>query len=637
MTDSLQHECGLAFIRLRQPLDYYQAKYNDPLWGLRRLYLLAEKQHNRGQDGAGVAAVKLNRTIGQPYIAHDRLTEPSPPWQHLTRRLETQLQHLQQLYPQSTFDANWYYQHFPYAGEILLAHLRYGTYGVNGLENCHPVVRQSSIPSRCLLAAGNFNLTNVQEQTQLLSRQGKHSAQQADTLTVLELIASALDHALDQRVMDYYQAHPNDSNPVDAQQWAIEELPLQNLLGETAQTWDGGYVIAGIIGHGHSFIIRDPNGIRPAFYYIDDEVIAVASERPALITTFGCPISAVHELPAGNILIAPRAGEAQIHAFSANQPKMSCSFERIYFSRGSDHEIYNERKALGRLLAPPVLDAIDHNLSDTVFCYIPNTALVSFRGLVEALDEHLNAHKAQQISTLDAPNDPIAIKGILAQRIRVEQAVNKDTQMRTFIADSAARLSLAQHVYDVTYGSIRPGVDSLVCIDDSIVRGTTLRESLLRMISRLEPNSIVVVSSCPQIRYPDCYGIDMSQMEKFVAFQAAIHLLRQRNQSELIDTVYHSCKEMEANGTLSSENLVQQIYAPFSAEELSDIIAQLLTFEGLNCPLKIVYQSVENLQQALPHHRGYWYFDGNYPTPGGNAVANRAYINFYEQRTSRAY
>ncbi len=634
MTDPLGHECGLALVRLRRPLDHYLERYGSALWGLEKLYLLMSKQHNRGQDGAGIAAIKLNPDAGQPYLHHERMLEPSPPWQALFKKVYGRLAELRAKEPELLKRPDLLKQRFAYAAELYLGHLRYATQGAIHVENLHPVVRLNNWQSRTLVLAGNFNLTNVEQLIQRLVELGQHPIRSTDTVVALERLGHFLDSEV-QALFDKFKAEGLENRLISAR--IAAELDPAAVVRRAAKSWDGGYAMAGLIGHGDAFVARDPRGIRPAYFIETDEVVAVASERPALATAFNVPILNVQEVPPAHVLVIKADGRAELRAFAEPQEPRSCSFERIYFSRGSDADIYRERIQLGRLVTPNVLEAIGHDLDRTVFGYIPNTAQAAYWGMLKELEDVLNTRKAQAIAALPAPIEPGRVQEILATRIRVEQVIHKDTSQRTFITGDAARNEMAAHVYDITYGTLHPRVDTLVCIDDSIVRGTTLRQSILRMLSRLKPKCIVIVSSAPQIRYPDCYGIDMSQIGRFIAFQAAIELLKATGQSEVIEATRRRILELKADSNLESENAVKAIYAPFSEQQISARIAEMLSSPDFECEVKVVFQPVANLAKAIPNHRGDWYFTGDYPTPGGNRVVNQAFLNYLDGRDERSY
>lgn len=635
MSDPIKHECGLALVRLRKPLDYYHAQYGTALWGLNKLYLLMSKQQNRGQDGAGIAGVKLDMPPGQPYIAHERVLQPMPPWQSLFRNINEKLEQKKLKHPGLTDDTALLKTHFAYCAELLMGHLRYATHGASDkVENLHPVVRTNNWKTRNVVLAGNFNLTNVDFFVQKLIDLGQHPLHGTDTTTMLERIGHFLDKA-NQELFDGYKAQGHDNIHISA--LIARELDVAQLMQRSAKYWDGGYTIGGLLGHGDLFMARDPRAIRPAFYYVGDEVVAGASERPALATAFNVPITEIVELPPAHVLTVKADGRILVQPFADPQPETRCSFERIYFSRGNDIDIYAERKQLGRLVTPAVLDSVKYDIEHTVFSYIPNTAFAAFLGMQEELDNYLNERKAETIASIHAKVSGEDAHRILSSRIRIEQVIHKDTNLRTFITNDQNRDDMAAHVYDITYGTVRPGKDNLVCLDDSIVRGTTLKQSILKILSRLKPRCIVIVSSAPQIRYPDCYGIDMSQIGRFIAFQAAVELHKERGTYNLIEAVYANCLTLKKADQLESENCVKAVYTPFTEQEISDKVAELLATPELDCDVKIVFQPVENLRKALPHHTGDWYFTGNYPTPGGNRVVNQAFMNYYEGTDARAY
>lgn len=630
MSDAIKHECGIALVRLRKPQQYYLDKYGSITYGLNKLYLLMEKQHNRGQDGAGVANVKLNVDPGKKYISRYR-SNAQQPIKDIFTKINRKFEEVQEQDPALLKDANYLVQNVAFTGEISLGHLRYGTFGGNSIEQCHPFLRQNNWRTRNLVVAGNFNLTNVDELFDLLVKIGQHPKGRADTVTVLEKIGHFLD-VENQDLFNKYKALGYSNKEISEQ--ISENLRLKRILTRSAADWDGGYAIAGIIGHGDSFVLRDPNGIRPAFYYIDDEVVVVASERPAIQTAFDVKVEDVKELTPGHALIIRRNGKVSEEQVRKPQEKLACSFERIYFSRGSDKDIYLERKKLGHNVCDEVLTSIKNDLKNTVFSFIPNTAEISFYGLLEGMNRVLDDQKAKDL--VKAKADQKKVKEILARSIRFEKVAIKDAKLRTFISQDTGRNDLVAHVYDITYGSVKK-TDNLVVIDDSIVRGTTLRESIIRILDRLGPKKIVIVSSAPQIRYPDCYGIDMAKLGDFVAFQAAIELLKESGKEDLIDEVYEQCKEQEYHPKEQVVNVVKRIYEPFSAEQISKKISQLLTPKGINAKVEIMYQSIEGLHEACPHNKGDWYFTGNYPTPGGNKVVNRSFINYVEGRDERAY
>jgi amidophosphoribosyltransferase len=633
MSDQIKHECGIAFIRLLKPLSFYQEKYGTSLYGLNKLYLLMEKQHNRGQDGAGIATIKLDVKPGNRYISRHRSMEKNAV-QDIFSYVMRKFAVIEKEQPELLKDAEWLKEHVSFTGEVLLGHLRYGTHGNNSIEACHPFLRQNNWMTRNLMIAGNFNMTNVDELLQQLYDLGQHPKERADTVTVLEKIGHFLDDE-NQFLFNKFKREGYDNNEIT--QLIGNHLNVNRILQKSAKTWDGGYTIAGIFGHGDAFVLRDPAGIRPAYYYHDDEIFVAASERPALQTAFNIKIGQVKEIEPGHALIIKKDGTISDEIFREPVEKKACSFERIYFSRGSDADIYKERKKLGNLLCPKILEHVNHDLENTVFSYIPNTAEVSFYGLVEGL--HAYTKQTQRdalINSRDNLTDE-ELDRILKITPRVEKLAIKDAKMRTFITQDAERSDMVSHVYDTTYGLIRRGIDTLVAMDDSIVRGTTLKQSILRIFDRLGPVKIVIVSSAPQIRYPDCYGIDMSKMGEFVAFDAAIALLRERKMDNVITAVYNKCKEQEDAPKEEVINHVKEIYAPFTPEEISDKIAQIITPKEVSAKVEVIYQTLEGLHEACPDHLGDWYFSGDYPTPGGNKVVNRAFMNWMEGKNARAY
>jgi amidophosphoribosyltransferase len=632
MSDSIKHECGIAFLRLLKPLEFYKQKYGSAFYGIQKMYLLMEKQHNRGQDGAGFASIKLDVEPGQRYISRLRSNDPQA-IQDVFAQINGRINDEMTSHPKYADDVAAQKANIPYIGELFLGHVRYGTFGKNSIENVHPFLRQNNWMHRNLLLAGNFNMTNVTELFNSLIELGQHPKEMADTVTIMEKIG----HFLDEEVTDLYQEckvnglSKRESSPVIA-----EKLDLVKILKKASKNLDGGYAMAGLLGHGDGFVFRDPAGIRPAFYYQDDEIVVVASERPVIQTVFNVDFAKIKELQPGNALIVKKNGSISEENILPATTKKACSFERIYFSRGSDAEIYQERKMLGKLILPAVLEAIDKDTDNTVFSYIPNTAETSFYGMVEAANDFLNQRKNNFIlKNRDKLNEDSLAK-LLSVKIRTEKVAIKDAKLRTFITEDASRDDLVAHVYDVTYGVIKP-TDNLVIIDDSIVRGTTLKMSIIKMMDRLKPKSIIIVSSAPQIRYPDCYGIDMAKLEGLVAFRAALELLKERNLQHIIEEVYTKCKEQENYKDHEVINVVTKIYAPFTPEEVSDKIAEMLTSESVKAQVKIIFQTVDNLHIACPNHLGDWYFTGDYPTPGGNRVVNRAFMNFYEGKNARAY
>ena len=592
-----------------------------------------EKQHNRGQDGAGIATIKLDMKPGTRYISRHRAMG-SKAVSDIFEYVQKKFVDVQENTPELLADANWLKENISFTGEVLVGHLRYGTHGKNSIESCHPFLRQNNWMTRNLVICGNFNMTNVDELLEQLYELGQHPKEKADTVTVLEKIGHFLD-VENQEIFDSYNA--KGLSNVEITHKIAEELDVANILRRSAKTWDGGYTISGIIGHGDAFVMRDPAGIRPAFYYADEEVLVVASERPAIQTAFNVPIGSVKEIKPGHALIAKKDGRISEEQFSQPLEQKSCSFERIYFSRGSDADIYRERKQLGRLLCPQILSAVNNDLENTVFSFIPNTAEVAFYGLVEGIHKHIKqVQKSKLLNRADKITDA-ELEAMLKMAPRVEKIALKDAKLRTFITQDADRGDMVAHVYDTTYGLIKAGQDTLVVLDDSIVRGTTLKQSILRILDRLQPKKIIVVSSAPQIRYPDCYGIDMSKMGEFVAFEAMISLLREQGNEQLIQDTYQACVQAKATGSMKEKNLVQALYAHFTDEEISNRIAKIVTPAGIHAQVEVIYQKLENLHAACPNHLGDWYFSGNYPTPGGNKVVNQAFMNWVEGNNQRAY
>lgn len=626
MSDPIKHECGIAMIRLRKPLSYYQQKYGTWRYGLNKLYLLMEKQHNRGQDGAGVAALKLDQEVGEEYLSRVRSASDQS-IKDVFNEINTSCGVEN---GRSAEDAK---KNLPFIGEIYLGHLRYGTFGKNNIKYCHPMWRKNNWRARNLAIAGNFNLTNISELYRHLITKGQHPLSYTDTETVMEMLAYYLDKENDVVVRSLSQ---QGKSPVEITSEIENNLNVESVLKKATEKWDGGYVMGGIIGHGDIFVARDPWGIRPAFHYIDDEVVVVASERPVIQTTFNVPADKITEIPPGEALIVKKNNDLSFVKIRETQQVKQCSFERIYFSRGSDADIYKERKELGRQLKDSVLKSINNDFVNSVFSYIPNTAETAFYGLIEGLNEELIRYQQERLAS-DISLNKDDVKKLLSLKVRTEKIAIKDAKLRTFISDDASRDDLVSHVYDITYGTIRKDVDNLVIIDDSIVRGTTLKKSILSILSRLNPKKITVLSSAPQIRYPDCYGIDMSQIHKFIAFEAAIALLKDCKQEHIIDEVYANCCEQLKLQDAEMINAVKDIYKPFTAEQVSAKIAELLRPQILESELEIVYQNIEGLHKACPKHNGDWYFTGNYPTPGGNRVVNRAFVNFYEKNDDRAY
>ena len=633
MSDAIKHECGIALLRLKKDLPYYFEKYGSAFYGLNKMQLLMEKQHNRGQDGAGLANIKLNMQPGERYISRARSIE-SNPIQDLFSQISQRFNALAIESPEKLKDVAYLKKHVGFSGELFLGHLRYGTFGRNSIESCHPFLRQNNWMTRNLVVAGNFNLTNVDEMFDSLLEIGQHPKEKSDTVTVLEKIGHFLDVEND-RLYAQYKSEGLTKPQISVK--ISENIDLASVLNRSAVKWDGGYAMAGLIGHGDAFVLRDPSGIRPAFYYEDDEIAVVASERPVIQTVFNLKEHQVHEVPPGSAVIIKKSGELSVKQILPALDVRKCSFERIYFSRGSDADIYKERKNLGRNIVNQVMEAIHGDIENTVFSFIPNTAEVSFYGMMKGIEDFHNVEKANAILALGDHPTSEEITKIIEARARIEKIAIKDAKLRTFITQDDSRDDLVTHVYDITYGSIQPGKDNIVVIDDSIVRGTTLKKSIIRMLDRLSPKCIVVVSSAPQIRYPDCYGIDMAKMGDFIAFEAAISLLNERNMGSLIEEVYQSCLKQVHLPKEEVINEVTRIYEPFTDEEISDRIASLLRPKDLKADLKIVFQKVENLHKACPGHLGDWYFTGSYPTPGGNKVVNRSFINWKECRNVRAY
>ena len=632
MSDALKHECGIALIRLLKPLEYYKEKYGSAFYGVNKMYLMMEKQHNRGQDGAGFASIKLDTQPGERYISRVRSIEQQP-IQDIFSQINERINDELTKNPEYQDNVALQKKHIPYVGELFLGHVRYGTFGKNSVESVHPFLRQNNWMHRNLIVAGNFNMTNVNELFDNLLEIGQHPKEKADTITVMEKIGHFLDDAVSKIYKDLKKEgyNKNECSPLIA-----ERLKVAKILRRAAKNWDGGYAMAGLLGHGDAFVLRDPAGIRPAYYYKDDEIVVVASERPVIQTVFNVPFESVQELPPGHAIITKKSGKTAIKKILEPLERKACSFERIYFSRGSDAEIYEERKNLGKLLVPKVLDAIENDTKNTVFSFIPNTAETSFFGMIDKVEEHLNAKKTQSILDGNGKLSAERVTEILSERPRIEKVAIKDVKLRTFITEDSSRDDLVAHVYDVTYGVIKP-TDNLVIIDDSIVRGTTLKKSIIKILDRLNPKKIVVVSSAPQIRYPDCYGIDMAKINDFIAFKAALELLKETNQYTIVDEVYKKCKKQETSEDKDVVNFVKEIYAPFTDKEISAKIAQMLKTLEIKCKVDVIFQPVSGLHKACPDNLGDWYFTGNYPTDGGNRVVNQAFINFYEGNDKRAY
>jgi amidophosphoribosyltransferase len=633
MSDAIKHECGIALVRLLRPLPYYREKYGTSFYGLNKLYLLMEKQHNRGQDGAGIANIKFDVEPGERYISRKR-SNAAQPIKEIFDYVNGRIAQEKSTNPRFTDDPAWLKRHLPFTGEVYLGHLRYGTYGKNSIENCHPFLRQNNWMTRNVVLAGNFNMTNVDELFQQLVELGQHPKEKADTVTVLEKIGHFLDNECDRL---YYHHREQGHSKREITELIIRDLDIPRILRESAKKWDGGYAMVGMLGHGDAFVMRDPAGIRPAYWYQDDEVVVVASERPAIQTAFNLRTDQVREVDPGHALVIKKDGRTWQERVTPEAERRSCSFERIYFSRGSDRDIYTERKELGRLLVPQVLEAVGHDMAHTVFSYIPNTSETAFLGMVKGLEEHVNRHKTDLILKGRRELDAQQVRDILNMRARVEKLVIKDAKLRTFITDDVHRDDLVSHVYDITYGAIQRGRDSVVLLDDSIVRGTTLRQSIIRMADRMEPRRIVIVSSAPQIRYPDCYGIDMAKLGDFIIFKAAVALLKERGLEHVLDETYDAARDQMRQPLEETVNVVKAIYDRFSVDELNARAAQLITPTGTRAEVCIIFNSIENLHSACPDHTGDWYFSGDYPTPGGNRVVNRAYMNYHEGRNVRAY
>ena len=633
MSDSIHHECGIAMVRLLKPLEFYLAKYGTAFYGLNKLHLLMQKQHNRGQDGAGIACIKFDLEPGSRFINRIRSVDNTP-IQDIFSKVSHALKEIEDRHPQRMNDVQWLKYKFDMLGELYLGHLRYGTFGKNSILNIHPLVRENNWMTKNLVLAGNFNLTNVDELFEKLIDLGQYPVETSDTITILE----KMGHFLDEENEDLYRKFKQKGFPKRAITVQIaRHLNVQKILRAAAKTWDGGYVIAGMFGHGDAFVMRDPCGIRPAFYYQDDEIVVVTSERPVIQTALNVNYDAIRELMPGNALIIKKDGKVSEKEFTRPREKKPCSFERIYFSRGTDKEIYRERKMLGKLLTPSILKAIDHDVENTVFSYIPNTAIDAYYGLIEEMNAFCDQIKIDRIMDAGKSLTPEVLKTIFQLKPRSEKVAVKDMKLRTFITRDSQRDDLAAHVYDITYGSIRRGIDNLVVLDDSIVRGTTLKQSILRILDRLGPRKIVIASSAPQIRYPDCYGIDMAKITDFIAFKAAIELLKETHQEHIINEVYIKSKNQENWPKEKIVNHVREIYRPFSDDRISGKISELLTPASCKAGVQIVFQTIADLHEAIPQHTGDWYFTGNYPTPGGNKVVNRAFINFIEGRNVRAY
>ena len=628
MSELIKHECGIAMLRLLKPLDFYYKKYGTPFYGLNKMYLLMEKQHNRGQDGAGLANVKLDTPAGKRYISRTRSVAVNP-IQDVFSQIH---KHFEKLNQKQLSDSSWMKNNLPFSGELFLGHLRYGTYGRNTIEQCHPFLRQNNWKTRNLVLAGNFNMTNVDELFQQLVDLGQHPKQKADTVTILEKIG----HFLDDENDEVYNKYKTKSSKKEITDKIIKELDIERILINSAKHWDGGYVMCGLLGHGNAFALRDPNGIRPAYYYHDEEIVVVASERPVIQTSFNVSSTQIKEIQRGTALIIQKDGQVYHKQIRKPLEEKACSFERIYFSRGNDESIYNERLSLGKRIFPKVLSAINNDLKNTVFSYIPNTAEVSYFGLLKGCQEYLNQIKVKKIKALGEKPSHKDISKIMKISPRAEKIAIKDAKLRTFITSDDTRDDLVAHVYDITYGTVKK-TDNLVIIDDSIVRGTTLKKSIISILDRLNPKKIIIVSSAPQIRYPDCYGIDMAKMGDFIAFQAAVSLLKDQKKEHILQDVYNKCKEQENLPKEKMKNFVKEIYESFSANDISKKISQLLTPSETKSDVEIIYQGIEDLHKACPKHLGDWYFTGDYPTPGGVKVVCKAFMNYIEGRNERAY
>lgn len=633
MSDQIKHECGIALLRLRKPLEYYLSKYGTAFYAINKMHLLMQKQHNRGQDGAGIASIKLQTPPGVKYIDRQR-SNSTTPLKDIFNEIYQPLQDLERENPKRLNDVQWLKNNKEFTGELFMGHLRYGTFGINSIQSIHPVLRVNNWKTRNLVLAGNFNLTNVNELFERLVGFGQFPIETSDTITMLEKIG----HFLDKENEELYRRYKYEGcTKQEATEKIANALDMRNVLSRASSDWDGGYVITGLLGHGDAFVMRDPNGIRPAFYYVDDEIVVAASERPVIQTTFNVKAENIKEIKPGHVLIIKNHNTIEELEVLPPAPKKSCSFERIYFSRGTDVDIYKERKKLGALITPEILKEINHDLINTVFSYIPNTAAVAYQGMVEEVNKFCNQYKTDKILELGDQISKEKLNEIMMFSPRVETVAVKDMKLRTFITQDNQRDDLVGHVYDITYGSIIEGKDKLVIIDDSIVRGTTLKQSIISIIDRLGPTDIIVVSSAPQIRYPDCYGIDMARLGDFIAFKAAIELLKDTKQESVINQVYQKCKAQQGLPKEEVINHVKEIYKPFTAQQISDKIAELVSPKNVKAKVKVLYQTIENLHAAIPHEVGDWYFTGNYPTPGGNKVVNTSFINYIEGKTARAY
>ncbi len=633
MSDAIKHECGIALLRLKQPLQFYTEKYGTAFYGLNKMYLLMQKQHHRGQDGAGLANIKLDVNPGKKYISRIRSND-SQPIRDVFSKVMSRFADLEKHHPEKLSDVDFLKEQYAFTGELFLGHLRYGTFGGNSIENCHPFLRQNNWMTRNLVLAGNFNLTNVDELFGLLVELGQHPKEKTDTVTAMEKIGHFLDEE-NQLLFERYKAQGYNNQQISG--LIAKHLDVQRVLSRASREWDGGYAMAGMFGHGDAFVVRDPNGIRPAFYYEDDEVVVVASERTPIQSAFIVETDKIQEIPAGYGLIIKKDGQTSLKEIRLPQEMRPCSFERIYFSKGNDQDIYQERQQLGRNVVPAILETIDHRIDQTVFSFIPNTAETAFYGMIKELEDVMNRKKIMQLTQLGKEITHEDIQNIILTRTRIEKIALKDVKLRTFITQDSARDEMVSSVYDITYGAVVPHQDHLVVIDDSIVRGTTLKKSILKILDRLSPKTIIIVSSAPQIRFPDCYGIDMAKLGDFIAFQACVELHKERGSMQVLDSVYKKCKDQLTLPKEQVKNYVKEVYEPFDVDQISEKIASLLTPADLKAKVKIIFQTIEGLHQACPAHNGDWYFTGDYPTPGGNKVVNQAFINYMEGRNQRAY
>lgn len=634
MSDSIKHECGIALIRLKKPLQYYTDKYGTAFYGLNKMYLLMQKEHNRGQDGAGLANIKLDVAPGKKYISRIRSNDQQP-IRDVFSRVMSRFAELEKSHPEKLKDAEYLKRNFAFTGEVLLGHLRYGTYGGNSIENCHPFLRQNNWMTRNLVVAGNFNMTNVDELFQLLVDLGQHPKEKADTVTVMEKIGHFLDEENEELFHQYKKQGYNNQQITER---ISKHIDLQRVLSRATRDFDGGYAMCGMVGHGDAFVLRDPHGIRPAYYFEDDEVCVVASERPPIQTAFNVPLEQIHEITPGHAYIIKKDGSTAMKKIREPQERKSCSFERIYFSRGNDKDIYRERQKLGKNIVPIVLKEVNYDLDNTLFSFIPNTAETAFYGMMKALEDHLNDKKIEELKALGGKATDEDYERIIRKRARLEKIAIKDVKLRTFITQDNARDEMVSHVYDTTHGAVKSGVDTLVVIDDSIVRGTTLKKSIIKMLDRLGPKKIIIVSSAPQIRYPDCYGIDMAKLGDFIAFQAAVELHKERGTYEhAMNVIYKKCTDQENAPKETVRNYVREVYEPFTVPEISKKIAELVTPAGTKAKVEVLFQTIEGLHDACPENTGDWYFTGHYPTPGGNKVVNKAFINYMAGKNERAY